>query len=219
MARATGRRVVSYSRFGYGRSSPAPAPRRPRYMHDEADRVLPELVATLGLDTPVLVGHSDGASIALLYAGAGHPTGPIVAIAPHVVVEDCTVAGAAEARRAFESGDLRARLARHHADVDAAFRGWNDIWRAPEFRNWSIEDRLAAISVPVLLVQAVDDPYGTTGQLDRIETAVAGPVRRLVLATGGHAPHRADPDVVGPALAAFVGEPRGWPGPPPVEGG
>ena len=205
LGRATGRRVVSYSRYGYGTSATVALPRPVGYMHEEADRVLPLVLDRMGIDRPVLVGHSDGASIALLYAGRRRPVSAIVAMAPHAFVEDCTVRGALAARAAYQDGPLRGRLARYHDDVDTAFYGWNDIWLDPAFRGWSIEDRLPAVSAPVLLVQCRDDPYGTMEQLDRIEAAVRGPVERLVMDEGGHAPHAADPDRVLSAIAGFIG--------------
>ncbi len=205
LAGATGRRVVSYSRYGYGSSAPVARPRAVRYMHDEADSVLPAVLDRLEVEEPVLVGHSDGASIALLHAGDGHPVSAVVAMAPHVFVEDCTIEGARAARSAYCDGQLRDRLARYHDDVDGAFHGWNDIWLDPAFRDWSIEDRLAKVSAPLLLVQCRDDPYGTLEQLDRIEAAVSGPVERLVMDRGGHAPHAADPERVVAAIAALLG--------------
>ncbi len=128
-----------YSRAGYGRSSPGERPWPVDYMHREALEVLPEVLAQLGLERPVLIGHSDGASIALLHAGSGHPVAGLVLLAPHVVVEDITVAAIAEARERYRDGDLRARMARHHDDVDAAFWGWCDVWLDPAFRDWSLE--------------------------------------------------------------------------------
>jgi pimeloyl-ACP methyl ester carboxylesterase len=201
---ATGCRVLTYSRAGYGRSGPVPLPRPVTYMHHEADVVLPELLAVLDIERPVLVGHSDGASIALLHAGAGHDVAGLVLLAPHVIVEDVTVASIAAARDAYASTDLRERLARHHGDVDGAFRGWNDVWLAPEFRAWDITERLAAIDAPVLLIQGDGDAYGTAHQLDLIEAGVGGPVQRLQLPGVGHAPHLEAPDAVIPAIAAFV---------------
>lgn len=204
LAAVTARRVVSFSRLGYGRSGPAGLPRRPDYMHTEADVVLPELLDRIGAHRPVLIGHSDGASISLLHAGAGRPVTAIVALAPHVFVEECTLEGARAARREYTGGPLRSRLARHHAAVDDAFYGWNDIWLSPEFRAWSIEDRLPGVGAPLLLVQCEDDPYGTLEQLDRTERAVAGPVERLVLGSGGHAPQQSHPDAVLDRIARFV---------------
>ncbi len=201
---ATGRRVVVFSRAGYGRSGVAPLPRPVTYMHDEADVVLPALLYALAIERPVLVGHSDGASIALLYAGAGHAVTGLVVLAPHVVVEDVTVASIAAARTAYEAGGLRARLARYHDDVDNAFRGWNDVWLSPAFRSWEITERLAAIDAPVLAIQGADDPYGTLRQVELIEAGVAGPVERLVLPGVGHAPHLDAPDAVVSAITTLV---------------
>ena len=126
----------------------------------------------------MLVGHSDGASIALLHAGAGHDVAALVLLAPHVFVEDVSVTSIAGAREAFATTDLRERLGRYHDDPEATFRGWNDVWLSPAFRAWNIEDRLPAITAPVLLVQGADDPYGTTAQLDAIAAGVHGPVER-----------------------------------------
>jgi len=198
---ATGRRTVTYSRAGYGRSGPVPLPRPLTYMHHEADVVLPALLTALGIEHPVLVGHSDGASIALLAAGAGLPVAALVLLAPHVIVEDISVAAIAAARTAYAETDLRERLARHHDDVDVAFRGWNDAWLDPAFREWDITDRLPGITAPVLAIQGADDPYGTTRQLDLIAAGVRGPFERLVLADVGHAPHL---EATASVLAAVV---------------
>jgi pimeloyl-ACP methyl ester carboxylesterase len=201
---ATGRRVVAYSRAGYGRSGPAVLPRPVSYMHDEADVVLPALLDDLAIARPVLVGHSDGASIAVLHAGAGRPVAGLVLIAPHVVVEDVSVASIAAARDAYATTDLRDRLARYHDDVDATFRGWNDVWLSPAFRSWDITARLAAITAPVLVVQGADDPYGTTRQVDLIAAGVSGPCDVLLLPGVGHAPHLEAPAEVLAAITAFV---------------
>jgi pimeloyl-ACP methyl ester carboxylesterase len=201
---ATGRRTVTYSRAGYGRSGPVPLPRPLTYMHDEADVVLPALLAGLGIERPVLVGHSDGASIALLAAGAGVPVTALVLLAPHVIVEDVSVAAIAAARTAYADTDLRDRLARHHDHVDVAFRGWNDAWLDPAFRDWDITDRLSGITAPVLVIQGAADPYGTTRQLDLIEAGLDGPFERIVLPGVGHAPHLEAADEVLAAIAAFV---------------
>jgi pimeloyl-ACP methyl ester carboxylesterase len=188
--RAAGdRELLVYSRQGYGHSAPASGPRRVSYMHEEADRVLPVLLGSVGVERPVLVGHSDGASIALLYAGAGRPVHALVLLAPHVFVEDRSIEGIEAARRTYQEGDLAGRLARHHDDPDGMFRAWNDVWLSSAFRSWNIEDRLPAITCPVLLVQGDADPYGSVAQLDAIERGVAGPCRRVVLPGVGHAPH------------------------------
>jgi pimeloyl-ACP methyl ester carboxylesterase len=201
---ATGRRVVVFSRAGYGHSGLAPLPRPVTYMHHEADVVLPALLDALAIARPVLVGHSDGASISLLAAGAGVPVAGLVLLAPHVIVEDVTVASIAAAREAYGTGDLRAKLARYHDDVDNAFRGWNDVWLSPAFRAWDITDRLPAIDAPVLVIQGTEDPYGTLRQLELIEAGVGCPFDSLVLPGVGHAPHLEAPDAVLAAIAAFV---------------
>jgi pimeloyl-ACP methyl ester carboxylesterase len=204
VAAATGRRTLVYSRLGYGASAPLPAPRRPDYMHREALEALPALRAEHGLADAVLVGHSDGASIALIHAGAGHPVRGIVAMAPHVFVEDVTIRSIEAAREAWRTTDLRARLERYHADAEGAFRGWNDAWLDPAFRDWNIEEYLPAITCPVLAIQGRDDEYGTMAQLDAIERQVEGRVERLELARCRHSPHRDQPEATLAAIAAFV---------------
>jgi pimeloyl-ACP methyl ester carboxylesterase len=205
LASLTGHKVVVYSRYGYGRSAVLTGPRAVSYMHEEALEVLPDLLHRLGIERPVLVGHSDGASIALIHAGAGlRAVAGVVALAPHVVVEERSLQGIRAARREYLHGDLRVRMAPYHRDPDATFWGWNDVWLSEPFRAWNIEAFLPAIDCPVLLVQCADDRYGTLAQLDRIEHRVAGRVERLVLAEGGHAPHRSHPDRVARRIAGFV---------------
>jgi pimeloyl-ACP methyl ester carboxylesterase len=191
---ATGRRVVAFSRFGHGRSEPPPRPRTPAFFHEEALEVLPEVLVRLDAPEPILVGHSDGASIALIHAGH-HPVTGIALLAPHVFVEDVTVAEIRIARERYAEGGLRERMARHHDDVDAAFRGWCDVWLDPAFRDWNLEADAERVTCPALLIQGVDDPYGTLEQLDRIEARVRGPVTRLEL-PGGHSPHLEAPEAV-----------------------
>jgi pimeloyl-ACP methyl ester carboxylesterase len=205
VAEAVGRpTTLVYSRLGYGRSAPVALPRPVRYMHDEALEALPSLLDETGIDRPVLVGHSDGASIALIHAGAGFPVDALVLLAPHVFVEDRSIAGIEAATVAYEHGDLRRRLARHHDDVDGAFRGWNDVWLSPSFRSWDITGVLPAITCPVLVVQEQDDPYGTLAQVDAIERGVSGPVERLVLPGTGHSPHLDHPDAVIAAIMSVL---------------
>jgi pimeloyl-ACP methyl ester carboxylesterase len=199
---ATGRRVLAFSRFGHGRSDPPLRPRTPAFFHEEALGVLPALLAQLDAPEPLLVGHSDGGSIALLHAGR-HPVSGLALLAPHVVVEDVTVEAIRDTRREYEEGELRARMARHHADPDAAFRGWCDVWLDPAFRAWSIEADAEAVTAPTLLIQGAGDPYGSLEQLDRIEVRVRGPVTRLVVA-GGHSPHLEESAAVVEAIAAFA---------------
>jgi pimeloyl-ACP methyl ester carboxylesterase len=200
----TARRVVVFSRFGHGRSDPPPAPRTPAFFREEALAVLPAVLRQLDVREPILVGHSDGASIALIYAGAHAPSG-LVLLAPHVVVEDVTIAAIRETRERFETTDLCERLARHHDDADVAFRNWCDVWLDPAFRSWTLEPDAERVTCPVLLIQGSDDPYGTLDQLDRIEARVRGPVRRL-LVPGGHSPHREAPEPVLREIALFAHE-------------
>jgi pimeloyl-ACP methyl ester carboxylesterase len=210
LQRATSRRVIAYSRFGHGKSDPPPAPRTPAFFHEEAYEVLPKILQQLGVDEPVLVGHSDGASIALVHAGA-HRVRALILFAPHVVVEDITLEAIREARRRFESGDLRERLSRHHDDPDLAFSGWCDVWLDPAFRTWTLEPDAERVDCPALLIQGVDDPYGSLDQLDRIAAHVRGPVVRKVL-PGGHNPHRDSRDDVLHEVVRFLelvdGQPR-----------
>ena len=199
---ATGRRVIAFSRFGHGRSQPPPTPRTPAFFHEEALDVLPQVLEQLDAPEPVLVGHSDGGSIALIHAGR-HRVAALALLAPHVVVEEITLAAIRATREAFLDGDLRARIARHHDDPDAAFWGWCDVWLDPDFEAWSLEADAARVTAPTLLIQGADDPYGTLDQLDRIAARVRGPVRRLVVG-GGHSPHLEQPQAVVRAIAEFV---------------
>jgi pimeloyl-ACP methyl ester carboxylesterase len=202
---ATGCPAVVYSRYGYGESEALAAPRRVDYMHREALQVLPDLLAQLGIANPILIGHSDGASIALIHAGAGKwAVRGLVAIAPHVFVEDISIAAIAQAKAAFETTGLPAKLGRFHRDVVSAFRGWNDIWLHPDFRAWNIEDYLPTLACPVLLIQGEDDQYGTMAQISAIERQVAGPVRTVKLAACGHSPHVEQKAATLEAIAAFV---------------
>jgi pimeloyl-ACP methyl ester carboxylesterase len=209
IARATACGVLVYSRLGYGRSEPVPLPRPLTYMHDEALVTLPEVLDAAGVRDAILLGHSDGGSIALVFAGSGLPTTVrvrgLVLEAPHVFVEDVSVASIAAAAEAYRTGDLRARLARHHRDnVECAFWGWNRAWLDPGFRSWNIEEYLPRVHVPTLAIQGEDDPYGTLAQLDSIETKSGGPVSRLVLPRCGHAPHRDQTEATIEAVARFV---------------
>jgi pimeloyl-ACP methyl ester carboxylesterase len=190
LSRATRSRVVVYSRHGYGRSAPVTQPRSVRYMHDEALIVLPQFLDALGIEKPILFGHSDGGSIALVHAGgSGRRVTGIVALAPHVFVEDLSVASIAAAKIAFETTSLRERLARYHDDVDGVFWGWNDIWLRPEFRSWNIEEYLPRITCPVLAIQGAEDEYGSLEQIRRIADGAAD-VELLSLANCRHSPHR-----------------------------
>lgn len=206
--RATGRRTIVWSRHGYGQSAVVREPRDVDYMHHEAREVLPALLERLGITDPVLVGHSDGASIGLINAGTPDvvPVAGLVLLAPHVVVEDESIAGIEQARETFLATDLEQRMGRHHRDPAATFWGWNDIWLSPAFRSWDITDLLGAVSCPVLCVQGADDQYGTFHQLDLVEKGVAGPVTRVHLDDCGHAPHLEQPDRTLQATVDFLAD-------------
>lgn len=205
LAQAAGCTVLAYSRHGYGKSDRLDAPRTVDYMHREALQALPEVLDRLGIERPVLVGHSDGASIALIHAGAGErPVRGVVAMAPHVFVEDITVRSIAEAKTAFANSDLPAKLARYHDDAVATFRGWNDIWLHPDFRGWNIEDSLPGIRCPLLLIQGVDDQYGTVAQVEAIARRVSGPVETLMLPDCAHSPQVDRRQETLDAIAGFV---------------
>jgi pimeloyl-ACP methyl ester carboxylesterase len=203
-ARATGCAAVVYSRYGYGQSDVLQAPHGVDYMHREALEVLPELLAKLEVAEPVLVGHSDGGSIALIHAGTHASVAGLVVMAPHVFVEDLSVKSIAEAKTDFETTDLPEKLGRYHADAAKTFRGWNDIWLHPDFRAWNIEDSLPRIRCPVLAIQGFDDEYGTMAQLEAIARLTGGPVELLRLANCRHSPHRDQPEVVIEAMSRFV---------------
>lgn len=203
LARETGRTVISFSRHGYGGSAPFDGPFPTSYLHDQARGALPELLDSLGLSAPVLVGHSDGASIALVYA-AERPVSGLVLMAPHVWAEPRTRQGIRSAAERFRTGGLAASLAIFHDDAETVFDRWQAVWLSEEFRKWSIEELLPRVDAPVLLVQGSDDQYGTTRQLDAVEQGVSGPVRRLELAGCGHEPHRDRPMEVLRAIAESV---------------
>ncbi len=222
LAAATGRRTIAFSRYGHGESDPPPRARTPAFMHEEALEVLPELLAQLGIEggagplgrePPLLVGHSDGASIALIYA-AHHPVQGVVAMAPHAFVEDMCLREIEQARDAYLQGDLRERMARHHRDPDAAFYGWNDVWLDPEFPKWDITDLINRIDAPLLLIQGEHDQYGTMAQLDAIEEAASGPVQRVHL-DARHAPQIDQPQQTVDAITAWI---RSLPARAPVPG-
>jgi pimeloyl-ACP methyl ester carboxylesterase len=208
VARETGCRALVYSRWGYGGSDPVTLPRPLTYMHDEGLVALPELLAALDVKSAVLLGHSDGASIAIIHAGSrdGAPrVRGLALLAPHVFCEDIAVESIAEARVAYETTDLRARLARYHgANVDGAFHGWNDAWLDPGFRRWNIEDLLPRVRVPILAIQGDADTYGTLAQLDAIERGCGGPFARLVLPGVGHDPARDAAEATATAVTSFL---------------
>jgi len=201
----TGLPALVYSRYGYGGSDVLTRKRKIDYLHREALDALPALRAALGLEDIILVGHSDGGSISLIHAGAGKwPVRGLMIMAPHVFVEDMTIAGIVEAKKAYETTDLPARIGRHHTDGNATFYGWNDIWLEPPFRDWNIEDCLPGITAPVLVIQGEGDQYGSGKQLDAIAAQVSGPAETLILPDCGHSPQRDQPEVVLDAMAGFV---------------
>ena len=206
LAERTGAGVFVYSRAGYGKSSSITLPRPLDYMQREATDVLPALLDAIGFRRGILLGHSDGATIAAYYAGShqDHRVRGLVLMAPHFFTEPEGLAEIRKARKAYETTDLRARLARHHADVDAAFRGWNEAWLDPEFATFDTTDALAYIRVPVLVMQGSADPYGTLAQVRVVEEECYCPVETVVLPGVGHAPHREKPDETLAAIAAFT---------------
>ncbi len=204
VAEATGSPVTVYSRYGCGNSALLAEPRTVRYMHDEALQSLPDLLAQLDIENPILIGHSDGASIALIYAGAHATVRALVLLAPHVFVEELSVASIAQARTSFETTNLPEKLARHHCDAARTFWGWNNIWLHPEFRSWNIEEYLPRISCPILVIQGLDDEYGTKAQVQAIANQAGGPVETLLLADCRHPPQRDQSDAVLVAITKFV---------------
>ena len=202
LSEATGRRVIGYSRFGHG-GSPAPiAPRTRRFFHEEALDVLPEVLAQSDAADPILIGHSDGGSIALIYAGH-RPVSGLVLIAAHVFVEEVSLSAIADARRAFTDDGLRERMARHHDDPGAAFRGWSDVWLDPGFVTWDLGADASRVTAPTLVIQGREDPYGTLAQVQRIADDIGDSVTTLLL-PGGHSPHLERPDDVVQAITEFA---------------
>lgn len=205
LAARTGCRTVVWSRAGYGASDPYGHPRRPDYMHVEAQEALPAFLAALEIERPFLVGHSDGASIALIYAGSfpDRPAG-VIAMAPHEFVEKETLAGIRNAREIWATTDMRQKLARYHRDPERVFHDWNDTWLSPAFRGWNIEEYLPAIRCPVMALQGHEDEYATMRQIDAIAEQVPGGAELLKLRACGHSPHRDQPEAVSSALAEFI---------------
>jgi pimeloyl-ACP methyl ester carboxylesterase len=213
LAEATGCGVFAYSRFGYGRSDPKPLPWPLTYMQDEARDVLPRVLDAAGITEAILVGHSDGGSIAAVFAGEARDRqlrGPrlrgIVVIAAHFFVEDLNIASIRHIRAEYEQGGLRERLARYHRDVDMAFYGWNDSWLHPEFRAFDITPSLPGIEVPILALQGADDPYGTDAQLHVLQRHVRAPLQTALIPGARHAPHLEAKQATLGAIVRFVHE-------------
>ncbi|MCC6471469.1 MAG: alpha/beta hydrolase [Alphaproteobacteria bacterium] len=208
LSASAGAPVFLYSRAGYGKSSPSPLPWPTTYMHREALDVLPRVLDAAGIGDCVLLGHSDGGSIALIHAGGDPHRGlkGVVTMAAHVFNEKVCVDSIAEARVVYEKTDLRQRLMRYHGDnVDNAFRGWNDVWLSEDFWRWNIEEYLPRITVPVLAMQGMDDEYGTESQVDAIVRQVGGRAEKLMLPNCKHSPHRDQPAMVLEAVGRFLG--------------
>jgi len=205
VANATGCNALVYDRYGYGQSDLLVEARRSiRFMHEEALEALPQVLAALGIRAPILVGHSDGASIALIHAGAGHAVRGLALMAPHVFVEPICTESIVEARRQFETSDLPQRLARHHRDARRTFYLWADVWLDPAFPGWNIEEYLPGVACPVLVIQGHDDQYGSMAQLDAIARQVRGPCALLKLQACGHSPFRDQPSASQAAIVDFV---------------
>ena len=206
LAEATGCRALVYDRYGYGQSDVLAEPRRTvHFMHDEAVIALPELAKALNLKNPILIGHSDGASIALIHAGAGHAVRGVVAMAPHVFIEPICLSSIRSATEAFERSDLEKKLGRYHRDARKTFYGWADVWLDPQFKGWDIRaDYLPGVRCPVLAIQGHDDEYGTMAQLDEIKRRVRGPCQLLKLENCGHAPFRDQPEKVTSEVVSFL---------------
>lgn len=203
---ATGCGVFAYSRFGYGGSDPVTLPRPMTYMHDEALAILPHVLDAAGVRRAILVGHSDGGSIAAIHAGAVHDARVlgVVMLAAHFFVEDLNIAAIGAIRRTYEEGDLRARMARYHRDVEVAFRGWNDAWLDPRFRDFDITDQVASIRVPILALQGANDPYGSDEQLRVLERAARCDVETRVIDGAQHSPHLEARQATLDAIVPFV---------------
>ncbi|MEQ8504567.1 MAG: alpha/beta hydrolase [Rhodospirillales bacterium] len=201
----TGLPAFAYSRFGYGRSDGADLPRPTDYHAPEAYEVLPAVLDAAGIKAAVLIGHSDGGTIALMAAGRDARIKGIVTMAAHVFNEDVTIRGIRDARKAWQETALRDKLRRYHGDnVETAFFGWNDTWLTDEFRQWNVEHCLAAVTCPVLVVQGADDQYGTEQQVQAIAGGVSGRAEALILPKCGHSPHLEAPEPLFPAINQFI---------------
>ena len=207
LAWTTTAEVIAYSRRGYGSASPREAPYAVDYMHREARETIPRLCDLLNVVEPILVGHSDGASIALIHAAEQSSTVcGVTVMAPHIMVEPISVQAIELAHQQFQFSDLREKLSRYHDDPASAFQGWNDIWLHPDFLKWDIRELLPNIRCPILAIQGEDDPYGTMAQVDQIKNLAKSKVEVLKLGNCGHSPHSEKPEETINALKAFIGK-------------
>jgi pimeloyl-ACP methyl ester carboxylesterase len=206
LAAATGSGVFAYSRVGYGHSTPAKLPRALDFMHVEAREILPRVLDAIGFRVGLLVGHSDGGSIAAIYGGSvqDHRVRGLVLMAPHFIVEDVTIKAITEIRRAYDTTDVRARFQRWHADADATVRGWTDVWLNNDFSGWDLREDLAYIRVPMLIIQGEQDHYGTVRQIEIAQEECYCPVEVLLLPDAQHAPHREAPERTLEAIVEFT---------------
>jgi pimeloyl-ACP methyl ester carboxylesterase len=202
LAEAANCGALIYSRHGYGRSEPLRSPRTPDFMHREAQSTLPDLLRKLAIESPILFGHSDGASIALIHAST-HPVRGAIVLAPHLFVEELSLASIREIQSNYASAEVRKKLARYHDDPDSTFHGWSDVWLNPDFRAWNIEQVLPGIAAPVLAIQGLDDQYGSMQHLDRIASYVPH-AQLLKLPDCRHSPHIDQPDAVIEASVRFI---------------
>lgn len=206
LARATGLGVFVYSRSGYGQSDPALLPRPLHYMTKEAENILPELLDKIGFKSGFLLGHSDGATIAAIYCGVVPDTrlSGLILTAPHFFTEGVGLSAIAQTKENFDNGDLKSRLAKYHTDPENAFRGWNDSWLDPDFKNWNVADVLDNIRLPVLAVQGRDDQYGTLAQIEVIAQRVSGTVTTALIENCGHSPFSEKPSETLAAIVEFI---------------
>lgn len=207
LGKATGCGVMVYSRLGYGKSDPCTLPRPLTFMHEEGLQVLPEIITSLKIKDCILIGHSDGGSISIIYAG-GTPAFPLrglITEAAHVFCEDITISSIRKAKLNYEKGNLREKLKKYHgSNVDCAFMGWNMAWLDPDFTHWNIEEYLPDIKVPMLCIQGEDDEYGTLDQIRSIQKNAVGHIETLILPDCRHSPHRDQREKTLQAMTVFI---------------
>ena len=206
LASETGFGVFVYSRAGHGKSDSCELPRPVDYMSVEAEQILPQVLDQIGFQRGVLLGHSDGASIASIYTGfrQDHRVRGLILIAPHFFTEDTGLEEIAQIRDEYETTDLRARMGKYHRDPDNAFRGWNDAWLDPEFKEWNIADAIDYFRIPVLAIQGTNDPYGTLAQIEEIEQRIYSPLDTEIIDGCEHAPHIEEPARTLSSIASYL---------------